>query len=700
MGRKLNKSGLKKGKPQTISKTKARKLEKQLVFPKLPGDDETQTNLSHRQKQRLSKRKIKSEIQNPRKRAKFDAPQMNGRPQKQKHQISLASDSESDEDEDDEDEEEESDTASFIDPEADSEEEEEEEEGADVAQENGASGSDESEEENANGHMGSDDEDNSENGDMESGEEMNESQEDGMESYDEVESDGDGQVGNVLFDSDDDDEDEGLKKDDSDSSDGEEGWAAAEREADDLEKQTGKVSAVVSTAQDDEEDEDETIPSLQAVEEELANVPNVKRSAARAKAVIAILENFRTRCPDNRPRKEYLAILKADLCFYYAYNKFLLEKLMDLFSLSDLMDFLEANQSDRPVTIRANTIKCYRKDVREALNNRGVNCEPIPWSKVGLVVYGVPSNVPLGATPEYLAGQYILQGASSFLPVMALAPKEHEHILDMCAAPGGKATHIASMMKNTGVLYCNDFNPKRVKSLTANIHRMGVTNTIVTAMDGRAVAKKLRHSLDRVLLDAPCTGTGIISKDARVKHTKEELDVKRCSHLQLDLLLAAIDAVNADSEHGGYIVYSTCSVLVEENEQVINTALKKRAVKLVPTGLLNIGAKGLTNFKQHRFHPSLELMQRIYPHKNNMDGFCVAKLKKLSNDHLDTDAKKVKKTRKSSEAQKAKSAKSSVEAPKSKKTIKTEKFKKALKSTEAEKTKKAKKPKGKNEPEK
>ncbi|KAA0199529.1 hypothetical protein HAZT_HAZT007199 [Hyalella azteca] len=254
---------------------------------------------------------------------------------------------------------------------------------------------------------------------------------------------------------------------------------------------------------------------------------------------------------------------------------------------------------------------CYRKDVREALNNRGVNCEPIPWSKVGLVVYGVPSNVPLGATPEYLAGHYILQGASSLLPVMSLAPREHEHVLDMCAAPGGKATHIASMMKNTGVLYCNDFNPKRVKALTANIHRMGVTNTIVTAMDGRAIGK----SLDRVLLDAPCTGTGIISKDARVKHTKEELDVKRCSHLQAELLIAAIDA------NGIFIVYCNCSVLVEENEQVINSVLKKRAVKLVPTGLLNIGAKGFTKFKQHRFHPSLELMQRIYPHKNNMDGF-------------------------------------------------------------------------------
>merc|ERR1712115_556305 len=110
---------------------------------------------------------------------------------------------------------------------------------------------------------------------------------------------------------------------------------------------------------------------------------------------------------------------------------------MDVFSLDELLEVLEANEVQRPLTIRANTLKTRRRDLAQALIARGVNLDPVgKWSKVGLVVYS--ANVPLGATPEYLGGHYILQGASSLLPVMALAPQEGERILDMASAPGGK----------------------------------------------------------------------------------------------------------------------------------------------------------------------------------------------------------------------------------------------------------------------
>lgn len=91
----------------------------------------------------------------------------------------------------------------------------------------------------------------------------------------------------------------------------------------------------------------------------------------------------------------------------------------------------------------------------------------------------------MGATPEYLAGHYILQGASSFLPVMALDPKENERILDMCAAPGGKSSHIAALMKNTGVLFSNDVNEERIKAVVGNFHRLGIMNSVVCTYDGR-----------------------------------------------------------------------------------------------------------------------------------------------------------------------------------------------------------------------
>ena len=136
------------------------------------------------------------------------------------------------------------------------------------------------------------------------------------------------------------------------------------------------------------------------------------------------------------------------------------------------MTFFDASDTPRPITIRTNTLKTRRRELAQTLINRGVSLEPIgKWSKVGLQVF--ESSVPIGATPEYLAGHYILQAASSFLPVMALAPQPNERILDMASAPGGKATYISNLLQNTGVVYANDSNKARLKGLCANIARLG-----------------------------------------------------------------------------------------------------------------------------------------------------------------------------------------------------------------------------------
>ncbi|XP_070768045.1 28S rRNA (cytosine(4447)-C(5))-methyltransferase [Enoplosus armatus] len=355
---------------------------------------------------------------------------------------------------------------------------------------------------------------------------------------------------------------------------------------------------------------------------------DLKTIHQRIKDNIDVLCNFSTKREEGKERAEYISLLKKDLCTYYSYNVFLIEKLMDLFPLSELVDFLEANEIQRPVTIRTNTLKTRRRDLAQALINRGVNLDPLgKWSKVGLVIYD--SSVPVGATPEYLSGQYMLQGASSFLPVMALSPQEGELVLDMSSAPGGKTTYIAQLMRNTGVIVANDANAERLKSVVGNIHRLGVTNTVVCNYDGRQFPKVM-GGFDRVLLDAPCSGTGVIAKDPAVKTSKDEADILRSAHLQKELILSAIDSVNAESPTGGYLVYCTCSIMVEENEWVVDYALKKRNVKLVPTGH-DFGKEGFTRFKERRFHPSLRLSRRFYPHSHNMDGFFVAKLKKFSN---------------------------------------------------------------------
>ena len=371
-----------------------------------------------------------------------------------------------------------------------------------------------------------------------------------------------------------------------------------------------------------------TLPSGQDVEREALQAPDLQIIQTRVKDVIEVLKDFTSRREEGRSRHEYLECLKRDLCSYYNYNDYMMGKLIETFNITDIVDVLEANEVQRPVTIRTNSLKIRRRDLAQALINRGVNLDPVgKWSKVGLVIYS--AQVPLGATPEYLAGHYILQGASSLLPVMALAPQENEKVLDMAAAPGGKTTHIAALMRNSGLLYANDANKKRCKAVVGNLHRLGITNTVVCSMDGRKIHTAMK-GFDRVLLDAPCSGTGVIAKDPSVKTGKDHKDIKLCSHMQKELILSAIDALDANSKTGGYLVYSTCSILPEENESIVEYALKKRQVKVVDTGL-DFGVEGFTKFRDFRYHPSLSLTKRYYPHTHNMDGFFVAKLKKLSN---------------------------------------------------------------------
>ena len=299
---------------------------------------------------------------------------------------------------------------------------------------------------------------------------------------------------------------------------------------------------------------------------------------------------------------------------------------MDLFSPAECVEYMDASDRPRPVVIRTNTLKVSRKDLMEALVKRGVAVEEVEWSKVAIKV--TDSSVPIGATPEYLAGYYMLQSAASMCPVMALDPQPGERILDMSSAPGGKTSYISQLMKNSGTVVANDLKPQRQKATVANLHRMGVKNSIVCCYDGRKLPAIMK-GFDRVLLDAPCSGLGVISKDQTVKLQRTVKDIQRSAHLQKELLCAAVDAVDPKSASGGIIVYSTCSVSVEENEQVVQYILSKRHVVLLDTGL-QVGKPGYTRHKERRFHPSLSLTRRFYPHVHNMDGFYVAKLKKIA----------------------------------------------------------------------
>lgn len=243
------------------------------------------------------------------------------------------------------------------------------------------------------------------------GEEEEESDDEEME-LDEQESDGDDnlKVQSLANYSDEEENSDDLFETDSDEKE------AEEDDDEDLlpiEKQSKKLKAKQEKEAKEAEEEfqdglanqevfqfpdenDETLVTLQIVQQ-------------RIKDVTVVLANFkRHRLPD-KSRRDYLDLLRKDLCLYYSYNEFLMEKLMEIFPINELLEYLEASEVQRPLTIRTNSLKTRRRDLAAALINRGVNLDPLgKWTKVGLVVYS--STVPLGATPEYLAGHYMIQG--------------------------------------------------------------------------------------------------------------------------------------------------------------------------------------------------------------------------------------------------------------------------------------------------
>jgi ribosomal RNA methyltransferase Nop2 len=271
--------------------------------------------------------------------------------------------------------------------------------------------------------------------------------------------------------------------------------------------------------QDIGNDNDVDVDEDQPAQKKLIDVAHMNVDMAevnlKIQGIVDTLSEFANKRDPQRSRSDYMAELKNLMMIYYDYNEDIMSLILYLFPPNEAVEFLEANNTPRVMSIRTNTLKTKRRELAKALIQRGVNLDPLAeWSKVGLKIY--ESQVPIGATPEYLAGQYMLQSGSSFLPVLALGIKENEKILDMSAAPGGKTTYIAQLMKGTGVLVANDLKKERLKSLYYNIHRLGVKNAIVTNYDGRDLPKQFT-GFDRVLLDSPCSGLGVISKDQSIK---------------------------------------------------------------------------------------------------------------------------------------------------------------------------------------
>ncbi len=271
--------------------------------------------------------------------------------------------------------------------------------------------------------------------------------------------------------------------------------------------------------------------------------------------------------------------------------------------------------------IRVNTLKIRKEDLIKRLKEKGWVLEQIPWCKLGYWVKKPETR--LGATLEYFLGYYYNQEAASMIPPLLMELKEGQRILDIAASPGSKTTQIAGLINDEGVIVANDVRIDRISILKANLQRMGVRCAILTKRSKGF--PELENYFDRVLVDAPCSGEGIIRKKPYVAVQWNKRNFKHLSRVQKNILLNAYNTLKP----GGILVYSTCSLAPEENEEVVNFLLQKTNAKLLPTKLKGLKAKpGVVEWEKKQFDESIKLCSRIYPHLNDTEGFFVAKILK------------------------------------------------------------------------
>lgn len=237
---------------------------------------------------------------------------------------------------------------------------------------------------------------------------------------------------------------------------------------------------------------------------------------------------------------------------------------------------LEGYTKKRKVTLRVNTLKSNVNEIKEILNNNNIKYKMVNWSKEALIIENV-RETELTKLDIYIEGKIYLQSLSSMLPPIILEPKENIDILDMTAAPGGKTTQIAAMVNNKARITACEMNNIRAEKLRYNIEKQGATCAYVMVTDSRKIDDFF--SFDQILLDAPCSGSGTL--DANNTKTEKIFTpklIEKSVKAQITLLTKALKILKPGKE----IVYSTCSILKEENEEIIKQVLKKSNVKIKP----------------------------------------------------------------------------------------------------------------------
>ncbi|MBB5335535.1 16S rRNA (cytosine(967)-C(5))-methyltransferase RsmB [Pectinatus brassicae] len=297
----------------------------------------------------------------------------------------------------------------------------------------------------------------------------------------------------------------------------------------------------------------------------------------------------------------------------YWHPLWLVELFIKEFGVEQAALLCEFNNTDAPICFRCNTLKNTVDELQEFLIAKNAQCHKSELCAEALICTKHPALSQLEVLDD---GRALIQDESSMLVARVVDPQPDELIIDMCSAPGGKATHMAMLMDNTGKVIANDIYEHKLELIRENAQKLGLTNIKTNMADARFMADKYIGKADKVLADVPCSGMGVLRRKADSRWNKTPEELNELPQLQYEILCSAAKAVKTN----GIVVYSTCTVLKQENDDVVNRFLDEHTEFILddveaflPEKLRGRGSKTL----------------QLLPHRDNTDGFFIARIKKI-----------------------------------------------------------------------
>jgi NOL1/NOP2/sun family putative RNA methylase len=298
-----------------------------------------------------------------------------------------------------------------------------------------------------------------------------------------------------------------------------------------------------------------------------------------------------------------------------------IDGLYSSFSSNIADKMLQGMASNRCTTLRVNSIRYNIHDLLNYFKSINIKFERIPWCKDGLVIKNTKEK-EIEGLDIYNKGYIYLQSISSMLPPVILNPLKGENVLDLTAAPGSKTTQIAALMNNEGYILANEIDKIRSERLTYNIKKLGVTIADVKVGKGEKIGDIYPEFFDKVLLDAPCSGEGrFIIYDAKTYKYWSKKEIQRLANTQKKLFESGYKSL----KKGGTMVYSTCTLNLKENEEIIDWAINNLKIQILP---LNVNMSGILPAYNINNKNNIINAIRILPSKD-MEGFFICKIRKL-----------------------------------------------------------------------